>query len=378
MLKNFYGSIAFTVVSLILAGVLGYYQSGGMASAVLQMVFLACVLGVMETSLSLDNAVVNASILKDMDPVWQRRFLTWGILIAVFGMRIIFPILIVSISAMVTPWEATRIAIMDHERYETIVTGAHIGISGFGGAFLMLVGLNFFFDDDREHHWLGFIERPLAALAKIPFSPYIVTALLIGGLSFMVHGEEQKTFLIAGLSGVVTFFAVQKFGDWVGGGEKDHTGAVVRTGAGGFIYLEFLDASFSFDGVIGAFAITNDIILIALGLGIGAMFVRSMTIALVRGGHLAEFRFLEAGAFYAIIALASIMLLSIKLHIPEVVTGLIGAIIIGVSLWVSIEHKKRFPQEYAEDGDAQIILPTGEVISDQTTQPANEKDRLDI
>ncbi|ESQ89024.1 membrane protein [Asticcacaulis sp. AC460] len=375
MLKNFYGSIAFTVVSLILVGVLGYYQTG-LIGPTLQMVFLACVLGVMETSLSLDNAVVNASILKDMDPVWQRRFLTWGIIIAVFGMRIIFPILIVSISAMVTPWEATRIALMDHQLYEKIVTSAHIGISGFGGAFLMLVGLNFFFDDEREHHWLGFIERPLAALAKIPFSPYIVTAVLIAGLSFLVHGEEQKTFLIAGLSGVLTFLAVQKFGDWIGG-EKDHTGVVVRSGAGAFIYLEFLDASFSFDGVIGAFAITNDIVLIALGLGIGAMFVRSMTIALVRGGHLAEFRFLESGAFYAIIALATIMLLSIKLHIPEAVTGLVGAVIIGVSLWVSIEHKKRFPQEYAEDGDAQIILPTGEVVPDQHTQPVDDKTTLD-
>ena len=149
-MKNFYGSIGFTIVALALAGLLGYNQTGLLGPA-LQMVFLAAVLGVMETSLSLDNAVVNASVLKDMDPVWQRRFLTWGILIAVFGMRIVFPILIVSISAWVSPVEATRIAITDHIRYEEIVTGAHIGISGFGGAFLLLVGLSFFFDQDRSH-----------------------------------------------------------------------------------------------------------------------------------------------------------------------------------------------------------------------------------
>ncbi|EZP84320.1 Integral membrane TerC family protein [Novosphingobium resinovorum] len=362
-MKNFYGSIVFTIVALLLAGLLGYEQTGLMGPA-LQMVFLACVLGVMETSLSLDNAVVNASILKDMDPVWQRRFLTWGILIAVFGMRIIFPILIVSISAWVSPVEATRIAVTDHELYEQIVTGAHVGISGFGGAFLMLVGLSFFFDEDREHHWLGFIERLLAAFAKIPMSPYIATAAIIVGLSFMIAGHEQQTFLIAGLSGVATFFAVQKFGDWIGGGETDAaTGQVVRSGAGAFVYLEFLDASFSFDGVIGAFAITNDILLIALGLGIGAMFVRSMTVALVRGGHLSEFRFLEPGAFYAIIALATIMLLSIRVETPEIVTGLIGAVIIGLSLWASFRHRKLFPDEYAEDGEAQAILPTGEIIT---------------
>lgn len=359
-MKNFYGSILFTIISLILAGWLGYSE-GGTIAALMQMVFLAAVLGVMETSLSLDNAVVNASILKDMDPVWQRRFLTWGILIAVFGMRIVFPILIVSISAMVWPWEATRIAITDHKLYEEIVTGAHVGISGFGGAFLMLVGLTFFFDKDREHHWLGFIERPLAALASIPFSPYLVTSAIIVGLSFTVDGHEQQTFLTAGLTGVLIYFGVQKFGDMMGG-ETDATGKVVRTGAGAFVYLEFLDASFSFDGVIGAFAITNNIILIALGLGIGAMFVRSMTIALVRGGHLSEFRYLEPGAFYAIIALATIMLLSIRIQTPEVITGLIGAAIIGVSLWASVSHRKRYPEEYAEDGDADAILPTGEVV----------------
>jgi len=359
-MKNFYGSILFTIVALILAGVLGYAETG-LVSGILSMVFLAMVLGVMETSLSLDNAVVNASILKDMDPVWQRRFLTWGILIAVFGMRIIFPVLIVAISAWVSPWEAVRIAVTDHKLYEQIVTGAHIGISGFGGAFLLLVGLTFFLDTDREHHWLPFIERPLAALARIPLAPYLLTAAAIVALSFSVDAEEQKTFLIAGLSGVATYFAVQKFGDMMGG-EADATGTIVRSGAGAFVYLEFLDASFSFDGVIGAFAITNNIILIALGLGIGAMFVRSMTVALVRGGHLAEYRFLEPGAFYAIIALAVIMLISIRVETPEIVTGLIGAAFIGASLYASVRHKKRFPEEYAEDGEADAILPSGQIV----------------
>ncbi len=360
-MKNFYGSIVFAIIAVVLAAVLGFSQSGEMGLA-LQFAFLALVLGVMETSLSLDNAVVNASILKDMSPVWQRRFVTWGILIAVFGMRIVFPILIVSVSAWVSPWEATRIALVDQARYEDIVTGAHIGISGFGGAFLMLVGLTFFFDSNREHHWLRFIEAPLASFAKVPYSPYIATLIIVGALSFMVEGGEQRSFLTAAVCGIIAFFAVQKIGD-LAGGEEDAAGKVVRSGLGAFIYLEFLDASFSFDGVIGAFAITNNIVLIALGLGIGAMFVRSMTIALVRGGHLAEFRFLEPGAFYAIIALSVIMLLSIRIETPEIVTGLIGACIIGVSLYASIRHKKLFPEEYAEDGDAEVILPTGSIVA---------------
>tara|TARA_R110000868_G_scaffold253577_2_gene510183 strand:+ start:3130 stop:3783 length:654 start_codon:yes stop_codon:yes gene_type:complete len=188
--------------------------------------------------------------------------------------------------------------------------------------------------------------------------------------SFLVHGHEQQTFLIAGLAGVVVYFLVQWFGDLVGG-EEDATGAVVRSGAGAFLYLEVLDASFSFDGVIGAFAITNNIILIALGLGIGAFFVRSMTIALVKGGHLAEFRFLEPGAFYAIIALGMIMLLSIRIETPEVVTGLLGAAILALSLWASVRHRKRFPHEYEEGGEAEAILPTGQVIAGAHTAGAD-------
>ncbi|MEG3177615.1 DUF475 domain-containing protein [Sphingomonas sp. RB3P16] len=368
-MKNFYGSIVFTILCLILAGVLGYAKAGTIA-VVLQFVFVAAVLGAMEASLSLDNAVVNASILKDMAPVWQRRFLTWGMLIAVFGMRIVFPILIVAVSAMISPWEATRVAFADPQRYAAIVTGAHVGIAGFGGAFLLLVGLSFFFDTNRAHLWLAWIERPLAAFARIPLAPYIVVACVIAGLSFLLDDAAQRSFLIAGAGGIVAFFAVHHVADWIGGsGDADATtGKVVRTGLGSFAYLEFLDASFSFDGVIGAFAITNDIMLIALGLGIGAMFVRSMTIALVHGGHLTEYRYLEPGAFYAILALAVIMLISIRVETPEIVTGLIGAGIIVLALFASIRHKKRFPEEYSEDGEGDAIYPDGSSLAAHRTR----------
>ena len=89
-----------------------------------------------------------------------------------------------------------------------------------------------------------------------------------------------------------------------------------------FLYLEVLDASFSFDGVIGAFAITNDIVLMALGLGIGAMYVRSLTVYLVRQGTLDDYVYLEHGAHYAIGALAVILLVTIQYEINEVITGL--------------------------------------------------------
>ncbi len=357
VMKNFGGSLVFTIICLALAGWIGWSQ-GGLQIAV-QLIFIAAVLGVMETSLSLDNAVVNATVLKDMDPVWQRRFLTWGILIAVFGMRIVFPLAIVSIAGWISPWAALDIALTDRDQYQQIVTGAHIGISGFGGAFLLLVGLNFFLSGEKEHHWIPFLEKPAAALSSIPFGPYVAALVITGAVSFLCPPEQQVSFLIAAVSGIAVYFGVQLLGDIMS--SKDEAGQVVRSGAAGFVYLEFLDASFSFDGVIGAFAITNDILIIALGLGIGAMFVRSMTIFLVRGGHLAEYRYLEHGAFWAIVALAAIMLLSVRFHIPEVVTGLIGAMLIAAAWRTSVVHRQRHPEDYPDENACEGARPDGTI-----------------
>ena len=108
-----------------------------------------------------------------------------------------------------------------------------------------------------------------------------------------------------------------------------------------FLYLEVLDASFSFDGVIGAFAITNHIFEMALGLGIGAMYIRSLTVYLVRQGTLDDYVYLEHGAHYAIGALAVILLVTIKYAINEVITGLVGLVLIGASFWSSVRRNKR-------------------------------------
>jgi hypothetical protein len=113
-------------------------------------------------------------------------------------------------------------------------------------------------------------------------------------------------------------------------------------GFGAFLYLEVLDASFSFDGVIGAFAITDNLFIIALGLGIGAFFVRSMTIKLVDDKTLGAFRYLEHGAFWAIGALALIMFLGVvEVEVPEVVAGSVGLVIIGLSFWASVVYNRR-------------------------------------
>ncbi|MGB3278185.1 MAG: DUF475 domain-containing protein, partial [Pseudorhodobacter sp.] len=121
---------------------------------------------------------------------------------------------------------------------------------------------------------------------------------------------------------------------------EEATDLAAKGGLGAFLYLEVLDASFSFDGVIGAFALTQNLFLIAIGLGIGAMYVRSMTIMLVERQTLAAFRYLEHGAFWSIMILAIIMFIQTVMHIPEVITGLLGAGVIGLSLVSSLRYRQ--------------------------------------
>jgi uncharacterized protein len=345
MFKHFTTSLIFTAICIALGAWLGWSITNTVLGT-LGILWIVVVLGVLEVSLSFDNAVVNAAVLRTMTPAWQHRFLTWGIVIAVFGMRIIFPLAIVAIAAKLGPIDAVRLAATDPETYERIITGAHVGIAGFGGAFLAMVGLSFFIDQDKEHHWIGPIERSLASVSRVSGLAIALVLLALYILSRMIATEEALTFLASGIFGLVTFVAVHSIGVLL---ERDDdeasaagalTGAVAKGGLGSFLYLEVLDASFSFDGVIGAFALSNNLFIIALGLGIGAMFVRSMTVMLVERGTLTEYRYLEHGAFYAIVALAVIMLISVRIEVPETITGLIGAAFIGVAFWASVRANR--------------------------------------
>ncbi|HCF25381.1 MULTISPECIES: DUF475 domain-containing protein [unclassified Novosphingobium] len=350
MMKFYKGSILFTIACLALGVWYGWSQTGSVA-ATASMLWIIFVLSILEVSLSFDNAVVNAAVLKDMDEVWQKRFLTWGMVIAVFGMRIVFPLAIVAIAAGLGPIDALNLSLNKPAEYEAIVSSAHVGIAGFGGAFLAMVGLSFFFDGEKDVHWIEWIEAKLAIVSNIKAAEIALLLVALYLISRMLPQDEALVFMVSGTLGLVCFIAVEAVSTILEMRDQALAagGAVVRSGLGGFLYLNVLDASFSFDGVIGAFALSNNMIVIALGLSIGAMFVRSMTIHLVRQGTLAEYRYLEHGAFWAIIALGGIMLFSAVMHIPETVTGLIGAVLIGLSLWWSIRHNKRNPDSEIEE-----------------------------
>jgi hypothetical protein len=328
-----------TALGLALGGLLGW-QMTGTVSGTLSIFFVVAVLAVLEISLSFDNAIVNANKLKSMRPEWQRRFLTWGILIAVFGMRILFPLLIVVIAAKIGPIQAMILAASEPEEYARIMHDAHLPIAAFGGTFLMMVGLSFFFDHEKDVHWVHWLETKMADYATIRGIEVAVVLVLILVFSRLLEPPETGVFVNSAIWGLLTFLLVEVLGGLLDRSQETLKGAA-QGGVGAFLYLEVLDASFSFDGVIGAFALSQNLFIIAIGLGIGAMYVRSMTIMLVEKGTLAQYRYLEHGAFYAILALSVIMYAQALVHIPEVITGLGGAALIGVSLWSSIRWNRK-------------------------------------
>lgn len=343
-MRDFRYSIIVTFLGLGLAGWWGYHTTGTM-SGIWPALLLALILSVMEISLSFDNAVVNASILKDMNEKWRRLFLTVGILIAVFGVRLVFPLLLVAVATSQGLVEVAQMALQQPAEYSRHLMEGHAAIAAFGGTFLFLVFLSFLLNDSKELHWLGRFEERLSKLGKLDSAGIVITLAILLALQHYLPLplEKKMTVLLSGVAGVVLFIVVDSLGSFFGEQSEGEaiSHAAKRNGAMGFIYLEILDASFSFDGVIGAFAITRDVVIIMLGLAIGAMFVRSLTVHFVYRGTLQKYVYLEHGAHYAIGILGLIMFYSIYQHVPEVVTGLIGVVFIVASLISSIAYKRR-------------------------------------
>lgn len=333
------GSVIFTVATMILGFGYGLYLFGNIPQA-LGVVFIMGVLGVLEVSLSIDNAIVNAKVLEKMSEVWQKRFLTWGMIIAVFGMRLVFPILIVALAGNIGMLEALQLAINDQEKYSAVLTSSHIVIAGFGGAFLFLVALDYFFDVEKDVHWIAVIEKQLSKLGERKSISIVVTLLVMYYFYTVLPEAEAMKFFVSGVFGIITHEIVKLVGD-IMEARRELTSSVAKTGLASFMYLEILDASFSFDGVLGALVISKDIFIIMGGLAVGAMFVRSITIQLVKSGTLNEYKYLEHSAFWAILTLATIMFTSTLMHIPEIITGVLSISFIAAGYWHSVIINKR-------------------------------------
>ena len=341
MMKYF--GFSLTAMILVFAGLYLYTGSA-------LFLYQAITLTIVEVAVSFDNAVVNAAKLNSMNAFWKKMFLTVGILVAVGFMRFYMPLEIVATIDGISLVEAYNIAISDQDRFSAILTAAHVPVAGFGGAFLMMVAFNYFADREKETHWIGIIEKPMQAVAiPNPEENFWLSVLRLvvmsgwvwgvaSGLAWATGVVEFAKFNQAVLVGLASYWGVHALKEGMSKLDDRLANSKVSWLAGGFgtfVYLEVLDASFSFDGVIAAFAISKNIFVVAAGLGIGALFVRSMTIMLVERGTLTEYKYLENGAMLAILALALVMFISSGMHVPEWVTATVSVLLIGGAFWHS-------------------------------------------
>jgi hypothetical protein len=349
-LWNIYGFEVFT--SLLIVALVGW-RSG--AASIVSVMILAGI----EISFSFENAVINAKILQHMSLLWQKLFMTVGIAVAVFGVRFLLPLLMVSVTGHIAFNQVIDMALYHPNEYADKLTHAHPVIAAFGGMFLLMIFLDFIFET-RPVMWLAPIERRLAVFGKLEsLSVIVALGALLFAVNVLAPQGENSSVLLAGVVGILIYLVINTLESLrriepdgvpvreTGGHSHIVPKRLLKGGIVGFFYLEMIDASFSLDGVIGAFAITNKVLLIAAGLAIGALFVRAMTIHMLRRGTLKKYRYLDHGAHYAIGLLAVLLLISVRYVLPDAVTGLSGVAIISLALIDSYLESKRENQPVA-------------------------------
>jgi hypothetical protein len=329
---------------------------------------VAALLGLLEVAVSFDNAIVNATVLARMAPFWQKMFYTVGILVAAIGMRLLVPLAIVSVGARLDPVSALRLAYRDPNHYHHLLIGAQPAIAAFGGAFLMMIFLNFLFED-REDMWIGWFEKPLRRLGKLP---RIGEMCLLGFAivaSATVSSQIAFKVMAGAVAGLLCYMLVDSAGQVIAR-EADADGvsrprATVAGRAAFFLfcYIELLDATFSFDSVMGAFSVTLNLSLITIGLAIGAAYIRALTVFVVRKGTLEQYRYLEHGAYYAIGMLALLLMVEVWHDIPDVLTAGAGGLLIVAAIASSLWSRRR-QEKAALESDARELVADVHVVAD--------------
>ncbi len=291
-------------------------------------------LAMFETISSVDNAVVNAHVLRTMPPKYRKIFLFWGLLFAVFIVRGALPFVIVW---MANP-ELSVLQVFTAAFSGSPEIAAYIAQSKpllllGGGVYLFLVFLSWLFLEKKEYAFLveGFIHRQgvwFYALASILTTTIIYVSL-----------KHNPLLALAATIGVSAFFITDGFKKNSEEKEKQLLGGGMSAWSK-ILYLEILDASFSIDGVIGAFAFTVSVPLIIIGNGLGAWLVRELT---VKGIDLiTKFAYLKNGAMYAIGVLGSLMILESFGHeFPFWLAPLSMISLIGIFLVLSIMASKK-------------------------------------
>ncbi len=283
---------------------------------------------------SVDNAVVNAHVLKTMSAKYRKIFLFWGLLFAVFIVRGLLPFIIVWIANPdLSILQVASAAFSNDPAIRNYLDASKPLLLLGGGIYLFLVFLSWLFLEEKKYAFLveGFIHRQgvwFYALASL-----LTTAVVYFSL------QRNPILALAATIGVSAFFITDGFKKNAEDKEKQLLDSTMSAWSK-IIYLEVLDASFSIDGVIGAFAFTVSVPLIILGNGLGALVVREMTIKGI--DLITKFAYLKNGAMYAIGVLGAIMTLESFGHeFPFWIAPLSMIIFLGIFLFMSLRANKK-------------------------------------
>jgi hypothetical protein len=274
------------------------------------------------------------------------------VVIAAIGMRLLLPLIIVAIGAHLAPWRAVDLAYENPERYHSLLLTAQPGIAAFGGIFLLMIAIAFF-REDREVHWWPAFERRLPRVLGKRGVPALIALLFTAVAGLTVPAQDRPRVVVGCLVGLVCYLGINLLSSRVADRADADGASRPRSTVEGrgafllFVYLELLDATFSMDSVMGAFSVTVDIALITLGLAIGAAYIRSLTVYVVRKGTLDEYRYLEHGAYYSIALLAVLLLWEVWRDVPDWITACTGAVVITAAWLTSIWAAKRQQREKA-------------------------------
>ena len=283
-----------------------------------------------ETITSIDNAIINAEVLSTMSERARRWFLVWGLLFAVFAIRGLLPLLIVWVSTPALGPVGAFFATFSSDPLvlEAIEQSAPILMSG-GGTFLIFLFLHWLFLEKKNFGLRG--ERYIATKGVWFFA--IVSILLAGIVWFALGRNPLMAF--GAVVGSTAFFIVHGFRQNAEDAERKMLNGDMSD-ISKIFYLEVIDATFSIDGVIGAFAFTMSVPLILIGNGIGAFIVRELTIRNV--DNIKKYQYLKNGAMYSVFFLGIIMLLdSFGFHIPNWVSPVITFGVVGFFMYKSMK-----------------------------------------
>ncbi len=291
-------------------------------------------LTVFEVINSVDNAVINAEVLGKMS-AWARKwFLVWGIFLAVFVVRGVLPWLILWGSVPgIGPWEAFMASFSSDPRVALAVETSKPVLLCGAGLFLVYLFLHWLFLEQKE---FGLVGEKFIAKHGVWF--YTAASVLLAVVVWIaIHVNPMMA--MGAMVGSTAFFLTHGFKENAERAEEKMLEGGVMSDWSKILYLEAIDACFSVDGVLGAFAFTTSVPLILIGNGIGVWVVRKLTVSNV--DKIKKYVFLKNGAMYSIFALGVVMLLeAFGAHIPSWVSPVATFVVIGFFLFKSVVHLK--------------------------------------